>query len=160
VLRRDEHEGGHPDVARVRLLHELLFVQNYRFGIWLHTWSPAVEEHLHFLLPLPLLLLVSLSREVKDPFKAMPYLFVLLTLACLAARIIGTRAEGARVGPLSESPGSLRCWLYSCGTLPGRRPGRLTFPQRTKKTSIGRLGKPTHSRSHFARVPNPGGSSG
>lgn len=32
------------------VLHELTFTQNYFGGLWVHTWSLAVEEHFYFLL--------------------------------------------------------------------------------------------------------------
>ena len=44
--------GIHPFtvVTPDRLLRELLFVQNYGFGLWNHTWSLGVEEHFYLLL--------------------------------------------------------------------------------------------------------------
>src|SRR5437870_3427941 len=48
------------------LVAEAAYVQNYREGVWNHTWSLAIEEHFYLLLPLSLLLL--LRREGKDPF--------------------------------------------------------------------------------------------
>ena len=35
----------HSNVATI--VNELLFIQNYRSGLWTHTWSLAVEEHFY-----------------------------------------------------------------------------------------------------------------
>lgn len=40
--------------------YEPLFVQNYRFGLWNHTWSLAVEEHFYLLLSVGLLRLTRI----------------------------------------------------------------------------------------------------
>ena len=40
---------SHPDLSSRNLVNELLFIQNYGFGLWGHTWSLAVEEHFYLL---------------------------------------------------------------------------------------------------------------
>src|SRR5262252_1494496 len=69
-------------------LREILFVQNYRFAIWGHTWSLAVEEHFYIALALLLLVLARYSSNRTDPFRKVPHIFFLLGLLCLALRIL------------------------------------------------------------------------
>lgn len=59
--------------------NELLFVQNYRTGLWSHTWSLAVEEH--FYLTLPFFLMVV-------PKRLIPWAAVAATIFCLELRCI------------------------------------------------------------------------
>ena len=67
-------------------LRELLFIQNYKPGIWKHTWSLAVEEHFYIILPLLLVALNRLSKNRKDPFWFIPYAFCILGSMTLAMR--------------------------------------------------------------------------
>jgi peptidoglycan/LPS O-acetylase OafA/YrhL len=74
--------GDH--LSRSQILSETFFVQNYVPGVWSHTWSLAVEEHFYLLLAL---LFVLLERRRKaDPFRPLPWLFLLTTGIVLAAR--------------------------------------------------------------------------
>jgi len=67
---------------------ELLFIQNYKPGLWRHTWSLAVEEHFYVILPIFLLLLTRLSRDRRNPFKFVPYAFCGLALSCMLLRYL------------------------------------------------------------------------
>jgi peptidoglycan/LPS O-acetylase OafA/YrhL len=69
-------------------LREILFVQNYHFAIWTHTWSLAVEEHFYIGLGLLLLLLARSSPDRMDPFRRIPQIFVFVALTCLTLRIL------------------------------------------------------------------------
>ena len=69
-------------------LREILFVQNYRFGIWQHTWSLAVEEHFYIALPMLLLCLARVSRDKTNPFRAIPWAFGIVAIGCLASRFL------------------------------------------------------------------------
>jgi peptidoglycan/LPS O-acetylase OafA/YrhL len=69
-------------------LREILFVQNYRFAIWTHTWSLAVEEHFYIALAVLLLLLARYSTNRQDPFRKVPLIFVFVAVTCLALRIL------------------------------------------------------------------------
>jgi peptidoglycan/LPS O-acetylase OafA/YrhL len=69
-------------------LREILFVQNYRYAIWGHTWSLAVEEHFYIMLALLLMLLARHSPNRQDPFRRIPQIFVFVACACLALRIL------------------------------------------------------------------------
>jgi peptidoglycan/LPS O-acetylase OafA/YrhL len=68
-------------------LGELFYIQNYAAWIWPHTWSLAVEEHFYFLLPLLLIGLAYRYAGSRDPFGAVPWVFAILALGCLGARI-------------------------------------------------------------------------
>lgn len=70
-----------------RLWSELLYLQSYRFGLWDHTWSLAVEEHFYVLLPLTLILLLLGHSRSPDPFRAVPLITGVLAVGCLALRI-------------------------------------------------------------------------
>jgi peptidoglycan/LPS O-acetylase OafA/YrhL len=74
-------------VPRRRLWTELLYIQSYRFGLWDHTWSLAVEEHFYLLLPLLLILLMRGRPGASNPFTALPWIVGLLAAGCLALRI-------------------------------------------------------------------------
>jgi peptidoglycan/LPS O-acetylase OafA/YrhL len=67
-------------------LHEVFFVQNYWHGVWDHTWTLAVEEHFYVFLPVLLLLLVRFSSNRQDPFRALPWTFVVVAVSCIAFR--------------------------------------------------------------------------
>lgn len=68
-------------------LSEVLYIQNYGPCIWGHTWSLAVEEHFYILLPVFLLLLIRRSPRRENPFRAMPWAFLVVATLCLASRI-------------------------------------------------------------------------
>jgi peptidoglycan/LPS O-acetylase OafA/YrhL len=67
-------------------LAEALFIQNYGFGIWEHTWSLAIEEHFYIGLALLFLLLIGLRKP--DPFGRLPWYFVAIAGFCLLFRIV------------------------------------------------------------------------
>jgi len=67
-------------------LHEVFFVQNYWHGVWDHTWSLAVEEHFYIFLPVLLLILVRFSSNRQDPFRPLPWIFVVVAVLCIAFR--------------------------------------------------------------------------
>jgi peptidoglycan/LPS O-acetylase OafA/YrhL len=69
-------------------LPEILFYQNYNFGIFTHTWSLAVEEHFYMALAVLIAILVRISPQRTDPFRAIPRIFVILAVACLSIRIL------------------------------------------------------------------------
>jgi len=72
-------------LGRLRVIAEVFFIQNYLPGLWIHTWSLAVEEH--FYLALPLVLLV-LSRPGPNgiPFARLP-----LLVGCVCLGVLGLR---------------------------------------------------------------------
>jgi peptidoglycan/LPS O-acetylase OafA/YrhL len=69
-------------------LREILFVQNYRYAIWGHTWSLAVEEHFYIALALLLLVLARYSSNRTDPFRKVPQVFLIVAVTCLTLRIL------------------------------------------------------------------------
>ena len=74
-------------VTRRAVLGELTLTQNYVGAIWGHTWSLAIEEHFYLLLPIALFLMLKLRPGSDDPFRAVPYVFLVVASCCLALRI-------------------------------------------------------------------------
>jgi peptidoglycan/LPS O-acetylase OafA/YrhL len=82
----------HSAVLRAQALVSAVFAQGYYFGrfgglytILAPTWSLAVEEHFYLLLP-PLLLLLVAIRGRREPFRALPFFFVVMAVICLLFR--------------------------------------------------------------------------
>jgi peptidoglycan/LPS O-acetylase OafA/YrhL len=69
-------------------LYEILFIQNYHFGVWFHTWSLAVEEHFYIAVALLLLALARFTRHRENPFQVIPWIFVFVAITCLLLRIL------------------------------------------------------------------------
>lgn len=69
------------------IFSELFFLQNYRLGIWPHTWSLGVEEQFYIFLPVFLLILIRLSRNRPNPFARVPAAFCVIAMVCLLLRI-------------------------------------------------------------------------
>jgi len=67
-------------------LREIFFVQNYKLGVWQHTWSLGVEEHFYVLLPIFFLLLIRFSNNQKDPFVSLPWVFAFVAVSCFLFR--------------------------------------------------------------------------
>jgi peptidoglycan/LPS O-acetylase OafA/YrhL len=65
----------------------LVFIQNYNAPFWNHTWTLAVEEHFYLLLPLVLSIFIRKNRGAENPFRAVPYLVLAVSIGCLALRI-------------------------------------------------------------------------
>jgi len=77
-------------------LREILFFQNYKHGIWRHTWTLAVEEHFYVLLPLFLVALIRLSKNRSNPFRPIPYVYGALAITILAMRYATANQPGFR----------------------------------------------------------------
>ena len=71
----------HTIVSANRYIAEVFFVQNYYRGIWDHTWSLGVEEHFYIFLPILLLLLAKTSRNRREPFDGLPWIFALVAVS-------------------------------------------------------------------------------
>ncbi len=76
----DWFRGRH--IPAIPLLSELVFVQSYVGALWNHTWSLAVEEHFYVLLPLLLVLLTRLGRQM-----ALPIIVLAVCVGTLIARL-------------------------------------------------------------------------
>lgn len=79
-------ELGTRQMSLDTLLGEALYLRNYGYGIWNHTWSLAVEEHFYLLLPLFLLLLIHLFRKSENPFRNLPVILLGMAAVMLVAR--------------------------------------------------------------------------
>lgn len=78
---------GAPSPFR-NFFNEILFIQNYRYGVWGHTWSLAVEEHFYIGLALLLLVLGRISSDRVNPFRSIPIIFVVIAVACFTLRVL------------------------------------------------------------------------
>lgn len=67
-------------------LKELLFIQNYKFGVWGHTWSLAVEEHFYIGLAVLLFVLARFASDRFNPFRSIPLIFAFVAATCLLLR--------------------------------------------------------------------------
>ncbi|MEA5428501.1 acyltransferase family protein [Arcicella lustrica] len=92
------HTQLHPEF-KISIRHfvaEAFFLKNY-FGTsdyaLIHTWSIDVEEHFYFILPILLIILIFFNKESSNPFKAIPFIFMIITLICLALRIYVNHIE-------------------------------------------------------------------
>jgi len=73
-------------------LHDVFFVQSYFPGTYGHFWSLSVEEHFYILLPLTLYFMLRRSGpDEDDPFRFLPWLFGMVAIAELAARLLSAR---------------------------------------------------------------------
>lgn len=70
----------------IKLLSEVLFLQNYIPSLWAHTWSLAVEEHFYLILASSLYIIIKSS--VKDKINWILSFLVLFTVAISVTRIL------------------------------------------------------------------------
>lgn len=76
----------HHNMPWRRLAIELCFVQNYLPGLWVHTWSLAVEEHFYLLLAAGFFFLTR--KRSSQPFDLVPRAFVLVAMICQGLRLL------------------------------------------------------------------------
>jgi peptidoglycan/LPS O-acetylase OafA/YrhL len=67
------------------VIREVFFIQNYKNGLVIHTWSLAVEEHFYLLLAGMVWLLVRYNS--RNAFARLPQLFCVILLATLFLRL-------------------------------------------------------------------------
>lgn len=73
--------------------YEALFIQNYGPGLWVHTWSLAVEEHFYIVLPIALVLIArraagdGQTRPVRETFAPLVWLMPAVGIALLGMRL-------------------------------------------------------------------------
>jgi peptidoglycan/LPS O-acetylase OafA/YrhL len=79
--------GADTRLTPAAIASEAMFVQNYGPRLWWHTWSLAVEEHFYLLCAVGVWLLARRSKPPQDPFRPLPWIFVMLAILCLAARL-------------------------------------------------------------------------
>jgi peptidoglycan/LPS O-acetylase OafA/YrhL len=90
------------------LLSELLFFQSYVPGLWMHSWSLAIEEHFYLGLPLLLLLLIRVNAGTANPFRAILPLGLAIALLELLARVATWYTQPAYAYQTHLSPTHLR----------------------------------------------------
>ncbi|MGA2232637.1 MAG: acyltransferase [Tepidisphaeraceae bacterium] len=84
-LQYAHHNGARS--ALIKILPNLIHLQNYLGTIRGHTWSLAVEEHFYLLLPLLLLLLLKLRPGDNRAVSAVPMLAAVIAILCLGLRL-------------------------------------------------------------------------
>ncbi|SPF42732.1 putative acyltransferase [Candidatus Sulfopaludibacter sp. SbA4] len=82
---------------------DLLFVQNYRIGMWPHLWSLGTEEQFYLLLPFALVLLTL--RKQAAPFECIPAASLSIMGICLLSRVLWAFSTHH---PSSWFPGCIR----------------------------------------------------
>jgi peptidoglycan/LPS O-acetylase OafA/YrhL len=90
------------------LLSELLFAQSYVPGLWMHTWSLAIEEHFYLLLPLVLLHLIRRRPAATNPFRPVLLLGLGVVALELLLRVVNWRVHPAYAYQTHLSPTHLR----------------------------------------------------
>jgi peptidoglycan/LPS O-acetylase OafA/YrhL len=70
-------------IAPQKVLGEIFFLQNYIGGLWIHTWSLAVEEHFYFLLAFMLFVLAKFNRIENQTFMIAFCLSIIVALLIL-----------------------------------------------------------------------------
>jgi peptidoglycan/LPS O-acetylase OafA/YrhL len=90
------------------LLGEMILTQNYLGAIWGHTWSLAVEEHFYIALPLILAFMMKRNAGAENPFRAIPYVFLGVAVACLSLRIFNSIQHPVHSHRIHYQPSHLR----------------------------------------------------
>jgi peptidoglycan/LPS O-acetylase OafA/YrhL len=103
----------HPEPA-AKFFSEVFFLQGYLPRVWNHTWSLAVEEHFYLALPLLLMLLCKAHPHARDPFRALPWIFL-----ALAGTVFALRISWVWMAPSADAHESLVTHFYLDGLLFG-----------------------------------------
>jgi peptidoglycan/LPS O-acetylase OafA/YrhL len=86
---------GTQPIRGIAVACELAFVQNYGPGLWVHTWSLAVEEHFYFLVAFAFWLW---QRRAPTPTRRqLVTVIVAFFVACLVARVATVALVPARL---------------------------------------------------------------
>lgn len=93
VTIQTHHQRGYWPTDR--LLSNLLWVQNYRAGLQIHTWSLAVEEHAYLLLAAVFGLAAWRAGRAQWSLRLrwVPWVFLPIALAGLLMRILAARSS-------------------------------------------------------------------
>ena len=73
----------------LNIFSDLFFMQDYFQPIAEHGWSLGVEEKFYIVLPILLVALMAMRKHKSDTFKPIPYIFLVILVACLAFRLEG-----------------------------------------------------------------------
>ncbi len=75
-------------IRLIQVFVEVFFLQSYAQAqncIWQHTWTLAIEEHFYF--GLGIILLILSKNRGRDPFRLIPFLWLLAAFLCLLFRL-------------------------------------------------------------------------
>lgn len=81
----DTTSGYFGGVSRSTFFPEIFFFQNYKAGMWINTWSLAVEEHFYFVIAILFGILASKAALQKP--NIIPGISLFIMLVCLVLRI-------------------------------------------------------------------------
>ena len=84
-----------------RIFAEVFFVQNYFNGLWGQTWSLAIEEHFYLLLPLLLITLARINHGQDDPFRFLPWIYLVVASMILGLRLLSAWNVSFRFGDVN-----------------------------------------------------------
>jgi peptidoglycan/LPS O-acetylase OafA/YrhL len=87
----------HHKMYPIKIIGELVFLQNYLGALWNHTWSLAVEEHFYLLLGIRMFFFSR--RSNGNPFTAVPAVFAVVGAGALSLRLLH---HFMAVGPYSH----------------------------------------------------------
>jgi len=77
-------------VVFVHVIHDILFLQNYRMGAWPHAWTLALEVHFYILLALLLYYLSRLPAKGGQWLARLPGILCGVLVASFLARLINS----------------------------------------------------------------------
>jgi peptidoglycan/LPS O-acetylase OafA/YrhL len=108
--------GDHP-VSRGAWLSEVFFLQSYLPGVFVHTWSLAVEEHFYLVLPLMLIALRLRPREGERNLVKVGVAGAAIAGLALALRIAQSLRHPAFDLYIHEFPSHLRADALFIGVM-------------------------------------------
>ncbi len=88
-------------VSKRSLVSEIIFIQCYVPGLWIHTWSLAVEEHFYLLLPLLLYFILKLNVNSAEPLRPVVLMAFCVAAFCLVLRLINWNYNPSYIPGLS-----------------------------------------------------------
>lgn len=94
----------------INYLAEVLFFQNYHQGVWVHTWSLAVEEHFYFLLVLAATVIITWLRRPS-------WRTFVVGCVCVMLITLGLRIHAWLTHPVTIGPSHLRMDSLLAGVL-------------------------------------------
>jgi peptidoglycan/LPS O-acetylase OafA/YrhL len=89
-----------------QVAEELFYIQNYAGGYLDNTWSLAIEEH--FYLILALLVWLYAAKGGSNPFRSLPFIGVVVSLAVLFMRVVVAQRNPTFTWDIHYTPTHIR----------------------------------------------------